>query len=122
MSTVEFPQVIERGCGLDVHRDTVVASIQGIDLVEETQTFFTFTSDLERLICWLQNHGITHVAMESTGVYWKPVFNILESEFEVLLVNARHIKYVPGRKSDISDAQWIGELLQHGLLKASYIP
>ena len=74
MSTVEFPQLIERGCGLDVHRDTVVASIQGIDLEEETQTFSTFTADLERLICWLQNRGITHVAMESTGVYWKPVY------------------------------------------------
>ena len=76
MSTVEFPQIIKRGCGLDVHRDTVVASIQGIDLVDETQTFSTFTADLERLICWLQNHGIIHVAMESTGVYWKPVYYV----------------------------------------------
>jgi transposase len=80
------------------------------------------TDELLKLADWLQAGQVTAVAMESTGVYWKPVFNILESEFEVLLVNARHIKYVPGRKSDISDAQWIGELLQHGLLKASYIP
>jgi transposase len=80
------------------------------------------TDELLRLADWLRAGQVTAVAMESTGVYWKPVFNILESEFEVLLVNARHIKYVPGRKSDISDAQWIGELLQHGLLKASYIP
>jgi transposase len=77
---------------------------------------------LLKLADWLRAGQVTAVAMESTGVYWKPVFNILESEFEVLLVNARHIKYVPGRKSDISDSQWIGELLQHGLLKASYIP
>jgi transposase len=80
------------------------------------------TDELLKLSDWLREAQVTAVAMESTGVYWKPVFNILESEFEVILVNARHIKYVPGRKSDISDAQWIGELLQHGLLKASYIP
>lgn len=122
MSTVEFPQVIERGCGLDVHRDTVVASIQGIDLVEETQTFFTFTSDLERLICWLQNHGITHVAMESTGVYWKPVYYVLEGYFEILVVNARHIKNVPGHKTDKADSQWIAKLLLSGLLKSSFVP
>jgi transposase len=80
------------------------------------------TDELLKLSDWLREVQVTAVAMESTGVYWKPVSNILESEFEVILVNARHIKYVPGRKSDISDAQWIGELLQHGLLKASYIP
>jgi transposase len=80
------------------------------------------TDELLQLADWLRAGQVEAVAMESTGVYWKPVFNILESEFEVILVNARHIKYVPGRKSDISDAQWIGELLQHGLLKASYIP
>lgn len=122
MSTVEFPQIIERGCGLDVHRDTVVASIQGIDLVEETQTFSTFTADLERLICWLQNHGVTHVAMESTGVYWKPVYYVLEGYFEILVVNARHIKNVPGHKTDKSDSQWIAKLLLSGLLKPSFVP
>jgi transposase len=122
MSIVEFPQIIERGCGLDVHRDTVVASLQGIDLVEETQTFSTFTSDLERLICWLQNHGITHVAMESTGVYWKPVYYVLEGYFEILVVNARHIKNVPGHKTDKADSQWIAKLLLSGLLKSSFVP
>ena len=80
------------------------------------------TDELLKLADWLRAGQVSAVAMESTGVYWKPVFNILESEFEVILVNARHIKYVPGRNRDISDAQWIGELLQHGLLKASYIP
>lgn len=79
-------------------------------------------SALLQLGDWLREGGVTHVAMESTGVYWKPVFNILEGEFEVLLVNAKHIKFVPGRKTDVKDAQWIAELLQHGLLKASFIP
>jgi transposase len=88
----------------------------------ERRRFGILTDELLKLADWLQAGKVTVVAMESTGVYWKPIFNILESEFEVYLVNARHIKYVPGRKSDISDAQWIGELLQHGLLKASYIP
>ena len=74
MQVVEFPQVIERGCGLDVHRDTVVATIQGKDIEKETRTFGCFTSDLEELTGWLQNEGVTHVAMESTGVYWKPVY------------------------------------------------
>jgi transposase len=80
------------------------------------------TSDLLALADWLRAGGVTHVAMESTGVYWKPVFNILEGEFEVLLVNAQHIKHVPGRKTDVKDAQWIAQLLQHGLLTPSYIP
>jgi transposase len=89
---------------------------------KEMRTFGTLTDELLNLFDWLRNAGITHVAMESTGVYWKPIFNILESEFEVLLVNAQHIKFVPGRKTDVKDAQWIAELLQHGLLKASFIP
>jgi transposase len=88
----------------------------------ETRTFKTLLSDLLQLADWLREVRVTHVAMESTGVYWKPVFNILEGEFEVLLVNAKHIKFVPGRKTDVKDAQWIAELLQHGLLKASFIP
>jgi transposase len=71
---------------------------------------------------WLKGEGVTHVAMESTGVYWKPIFNVLESDFEVLLVNARMIKHVPGRKTDVADCQWIAQLLQHGLLKGSFIP
>jgi len=122
MSVIEFPQLIERGCGLDVHKDTVVASIRGNDLAEETRTFCTFTSDLEDLTCWLQNQGVTHIAMESTGVYWKPVYNVLEEFFEIILVNARHIKNVPGHKTDKKDSEWIAKLLLSGLLKQSFVP
>ena len=122
MSVVEFPQIIERGCGLDVHRETVVATIQGKDIEKETRTFTCFTSDLEKLICWLQNHGVTHVAMESTGVYWKPVYYLMEPFFELLLVNARHIKNVPGHKTDKKDSEWIAKLLLSGLLKKSFVP
>lgn len=118
--------VHERCAGLDVHKKSVTACriipAAGGGWQKERRRFGTMTDELLKLADWLRTGQVTTVAMESTGVYWKPVFNILESEFEVYLVNARHIKYVPGRKSDISDAQWIGELLQHGLLKASYIP
>lgn len=118
--------VFERCAGLDVHKKSVTACritpAAGRGWKKERRRFGTMTDELLELADWLRAGEVTAVAMESTGVYWKPVFNILESEFEVLLVNARHIKYVPGRKSDVSDAQWIGELLQHGLLKASYIP
>jgi len=88
----------------------------------DIRTFGTMTDDLLRLHDWLVAANVSHVAMESTGVYWKPVFNILEEDFDVLLVNAKHIKFVPGRKTDVKDAQWIAELLQHGLLKASFVP
>jgi len=116
----------ERCAGLDVHKKTVVAcrvtpNKQGESQVE-VRTFGTMTADLLGLADWLRAGQVTHVAMESTGVYWKPVFNLLEGEFEVILVNARHIKFVPGRKTDVKDAQWIADLLQHGLLKASFIP
>jgi transposase len=118
--------VYERCCGLDVHKQSVVACRilprEGGGWQKETRRFGTMTDDLLQLADWLRAGQVRAVAMESTGVYWKPIFNILESEFEVLLVNARQIKYVPGRKSDVSDAQWIAELLQHGLLKASFIP
>lgn len=118
--------LLERCAGLDVHKKTVVAcritrSAAG-NWQSETRTFGTTTRDLLQLADWLQTAGITHVGMESTGVYWKPVFNILESQCQVMLVNARHIKQVPGRKTDVKDAEWIAQLLQHGLLKASYIP
>lgn len=101
---ISFEQVISRGCGLDVHEKTVVATIDGEGLDLETQTFNTFTGSLHSLRDWLQKNGITHVTMESTGVYWKPVFNILEDGFEVMLVNARHLKNVPGRKTDKIDS------------------
>jgi transposase len=116
----------ERCAGLDVHKKTVVAcrmtqDEQGVAQVD-VRTFGTMTVDLLALADWLRAGQVTHVAMESTGVYWKPVFNILDGEFEVWVVNAKHIKFVPGRKTDVKDAQWIAELLQHGLLKASFIP
>lgn len=118
--------VHERCAGLDVHKKTVVACRMVPDddggWEIKIRTFSTMTADLFELADWLREVGVTHVAMESTGVYWKPVFNVLEGEFEVLLVNAKHIKFVPGRKTDVKDAQWIAELLQHGLLKASFIP
>lgn len=122
MATVEFPQIIERGAGLDVHKDTVVATIRGTGIIEETKTFGTFTCELEKLILWLKEAGVTHVAMESTGVYWKPVYYILEGHFDVILVNARHIKNVPGHKTDKKDSEWIAQLLLSGLLKRSFVP
>ena len=118
--------VYQNVAGLDVHKKTVVAAIivQQADerWRQERRTFGTMTADLLALSDWLMGHGLTHVAMESTGEYWKPVFNILEHNFEVILVNAQHLSRVPGRKTDQSDAEWIAELLQHGLLKASFIP
>ena len=120
---VLFPQVVERGCGLDVHRDTVVATVSGQKIKKETREFSTFTSSLIELRTWLSDLGITHVAMESTGIYWKPVLNILEpGGFTVLVVNARHVKYVPGHKTDKKDSAWICKLLLAGLLKGSFVP
>ena len=114
--------IIEKGCGLDVHKGTVVACIMGTGIKKEIKTYTTMTHDLVRLSEWLQENGITHVAMESTGVYWKPVFNILEDHFEVILVNARHVKNVPGRKTDVQDSEWLCKLLRSGLVSGSFIP
>jgi transposase len=118
--------VHERCAGLDVHKKSVTACRIVPDRKggwkQEIQTFGTKTPDLLELSDWLRQEEVSHVAMESTGVYWKPVFNILESDYAVLVVNAKHIKHVPGRKTDVRDAEWIAELLQHGLLKASFIP
>lgn len=119
---IEFEQVVERGCGMDVHKETVVATVAGVGIKTETRTFSTFTNSLKELNQWLQSFGITHVAMESTGVYWKPVFNILEGDFEILLVNARHVKNIPGHKTDKKDSRWLTKLLLSGLLKGSFIP
>ena len=115
-----------RCCGLDVHKKTVAAclitSTEGPEPVKEIRTFRTMTADLLALADWLQEAGCTHVAMESTGVYWRPVYNLLEGQCELLVVNAQHIKTVPGRKTDVKDAAWIAELLRHGLLRGSFIP
>jgi transposase len=112
--------------GLDVHKQTVVACVRrtGPDghVTREVRTYPTMTADLIALADWLDAQGVSHVAMESTGVFWKPVWNALEGRFEVLLVNARHLKQVPGRKTDVQDAEWIAQLLQHGLLRPSLVP
>lgn len=114
--------VHERCCGLDVHKATVVAC-RLTPGRKEVSTFPTTTRGLLALADWLTEAGITDVAMESTGVYWKPIFNVLElTDLEVMVVNAHHIKAVPGRKTDVKDAEWIADLLKHGLLKASFIP
>ena len=121
-NNIEFEQVIERGCGIDIHKKVLVATIRGIGIKEETRSYDGFTESIEQMRDWLKEYNITHVAMESTGVYWKPVYNILESDFEILLVNARHIKNVPGQKTDKKDSKWITKLLLSGLLKGSFIP
>jgi transposase len=118
--------IYERCCGLDVHKRTVVACliVAGThgEPRKEIRTFGTMTQDLLELSDWLAAAGCTHVAMESTGVYWKPIYNLLEEAFTPLLINARHIKVVPGRKTDVKDCEWIADLLRHGLLRASFVP
>jgi len=119
---IEFEQVVERGCGMDVHKETVVVTIRGKGIKSVTKSYSTFTSSLIKLKEWLKKHGITHIAMESTGIYWKPVFNVLGDDFVILLVNARHVKNVPGHKTDKKDSRWLVKLLLSGLLKGSFIP
>jgi transposase len=116
----------ERCCGLDIHKKLVTACLLVPDPAghrrKQIRSFGTMTDDLLALSDWLQTAGCTHVAMESTSVYWKPIYNLLEDAFTLLLVNARHIKAVPGRKTDVKDCEWIADLLQHGLLRASFVP
>lgn len=118
--------VYERCCGLDVHKETVVACIIVPDPEgrpqKETRTFATLTENLTELREWLQRQRVTHVAMESSGVYWKPIYNLLDGQFEILVVNAEHVKVLKGRKTDVHDAEWLADLLRHGLLKGSFIP
>jgi transposase len=116
-----------RCCGLDVHKQTVVACVllsepTGGPPQRTVRTFGTMTDELLALADWLAAEGITHVAMEATGSYWKPIWNLLESSFDLLLANAQHIKAVPGRKTDVKDAEWIADLLRHGLLRPSFVP
>ncbi len=114
--------------GLDIHKDTVVACVRRLppdrptQVSQRTRTFGTRTPQLAALADWLAAEDVSHVAMESTGVYWRPVWNLLEGRFTLLLVNARHIKQVPGRKTDVKDSAWIAQLLQHGLLRGSFVP
>ncbi len=118
--------IFERVAGLDVHKRTVVACRRILTkehlVSEETRTFATMTQDLLSLSDWLTEWEVTHVAMESTGEYWKPIYNILEGNFTVFLVNAKHVKHVPARKTDVKDAEWLAQLMQLGLLNASFIP
>jgi transposase len=112
--------------GFDVHSKTVAVCIRRTsklgEIHSEVRTFRTLTRDLLDLCDWLSREGVTHVAMESTGVFWKPIYNILEGQFEILLVNARHVKNVPGRKTDVKDCEWLAQLLQCGLLRGSFVP
>ena len=120
---IQFQQVIGVGCGLDVHKDTIVATIRSSSKDYETKEFSSFTSSLTDLRDWCKQQGVTHIAMESTGIYWKPVFNVLEDDtFEIILVNARHVKNIPGHKTDKKDSAWLSKLLLSGLLKGSFIP
>jgi transposase len=112
--------------GLDVHKKTVVACVRRVGpdgaVSCQVRTFGTITAELLALSDWLDAEGVQQIAMESTGVYWKPIFNLLEDHFKVMLVNAQHLKQVPGRKTDVKDAEWIAQLLQYGLLSASFVP
>jgi transposase len=113
-------------CGLDVHSRNIQACVRRIGksghVEQEVRTFGTMTRDILALSDWLVEQEVTHVAMESTGVYWKPIYNILEGKFKLLLVNAKHVKHVPGRKTDVTDCQWLAQLLQCGLLRGSFVP
>jgi transposase len=119
-------EVLHARCaGLDVHKDTVVGCARvavGGKATQEVRSFATTTSGLTELAEWLTSHGCTHVAMEATGVYWKPVWHVLEGRFELVLANAMHIRNVPGRKTDVNDAMWIADLLAHGLIRGSFVP
>ena len=120
-------QAIHRCCaGLDVHKETVVACVRRVKddgaVDEQVRTFATTTAGLLELGDWLCGQGVTIAAMESTGVYWKPVWNLLEGQLELMLVNARDVKQVPGRKTEVKDSQWIAQLLCCGLLRASFVP
>ncbi len=118
--------LVQCGCGLDVHQATVVAcllvALKDGKVKKQVRTFNTTTRELVNLREWLLSEGCTHLAMESTGVYWKPVYAILEGAFELVVANAQHVKKVPGRKTDVKDAEWIAELLCHGLLRSSFVP
>ena len=118
--------VVERGCGLDVHQATVVACLLVLrkngTVHKQLRFFGTTTRELLNLRDWLLEEGCTHVGMESTGVYWKPVYAVLEGALQIVVANAQHVKKVPGRKTDVKDAEWLADLLCHGLLRPSFVP
>lgn len=115
--------VYERCCGIDVHKNMLMVCIFTGVRKKEIREYGTMTEDIQRLAQWIKETGCQAVAMESTGVYWKPVYNILENEgIELIVVNAQHIKAVPGRKTDVKDAEWIADLVRHGLVKPSFVP
>ena len=118
--------MIEQCCGLDVHQETVVACLligaPGLQPTKEVRTFRTMTRDLEALRDWLKAAEVTHVGMESTGIYWRPIYAVLEGHFELIVGNARHVRNVPGRKTDVKDAEWIADLVRHGLIAKSFVP
>ena len=115
-----------RCAGIDIHKKSITVCVlireEGRREQKYLREFGTTTSEILTCVDWLQDLGITHIAMESTGVYWRPIWNLMEGQFELLLANATHIKHVPGRKTDVKDSEWIAQLLQHGLLKPSFVP
>lgn len=118
-------EILDNCCGLDVHRDTITACVMignGRRRRKHIQTFQTFTSNIHELADWLKSFNIYYVAVESTGIYWKPIFNVFDGDFDVILVNAQHVKNVPGRKTDVKDSEWLCDLLKCGLLTKSFIP
>ena len=120
-------EVLHAHCaGLDLHKDSVVACVRHMvdgKVTTEVRTFRTTTQELTSLSDWLSAEGVTHIAMEATGVYWKPVWHILsDGEFELVLANAAHVKNVPGRKTDVNDATWLADLMAHGLIRSSFVP
>jgi transposase len=120
-------EILDSCCGIDVHQESLTACVMkgsGRTMFKEIREFSTFTDGIQALGAWLKEHGVTHLAIESTGVYWKPVFNILATEehLDLMLVNARHVKNVPGRKTDIKDSEWLCKLLKNGLLERNFIP
>ena len=123
--TEDVEVMYPRCAGLDVHKRLIVACVRLIEagrIVRQKERFGTTTAELTRLAAWMTAHNVTHAAMESTGVYWKPVWHVLERDFQLILANAQHVKAVPGRKSDMSDAEWLAELLAHGLMRSSFVP
>ena len=118
--------LLERGAGLDVHQASIVCCVliggPGRKPQKLLRRFGTTMRELEALRAWLAEQGVTHVGMESTGVYWKPVYAVLEGHFELIVGNAHHIKNVPGRKTDVKDAEWIAQLVRHGLVARSFVP